>query len=164
MSFLEAVTKWMRGVGCALRTKLLCGAQGAPYGSGPGGRSFCQTLFVGCISVFLAMLLLGCTDKAASPPTASASLSRPVLNLETRAGRLLVPASAIVERGGVPGVFVLTPQGQARFRMIRSGKIVNGRVEILSGLDGDETLVAGDLRDVHDGSLVKNILATDARR
>lgn len=84
--------------------------------------------------------------------------------METRAGRLLVPASAMVERGGVPGVFVLTPQGQARFRMIRSGKIVNGRVEVLSGLDGNEALVAGDLRDVHDGSLIKNVLAADTGR
>ena len=114
-------------------------------------------------SICLAMTLFGCTDKAVSPPAASAALSRPVLNVETRSGRLLVPTSAMIERGGVPGVFVLTPQGQARFRMIRSGKIVNGRVEILSGLDGNEILVGGELRDVHDGSMIKNKLATDER-
>ena len=160
MSFLDDVIEWMAGVGCATRTKLLCGAQGAPYSSGPEDRSFYQALTF----VFLAMTLLGCTDKTPSPHAAGTSLSRPVLNVETRAGRLLVPTSAIIERGGVPGVFVLTAQGQARFRMIRSGKVVNGRVEILSGLDGDESLVGGDLHDVHEVSLVKNILVTDKRK
>lgn len=77
---------------------------------------------------------------------------------------MLVPPAVIVERGGVPGVLVLTPQAQARFRMIRRGKILNGQVEILSGLDGRETLVVGDLRDVHDGSVIKNISATDAQK
>lgn len=123
-----------------------------------------MSFLVRCASICLAMTLLGCTDKAPSPPAAGPSLSRPILNIESRAGRLLIPTSAMVERGGVPGVFVLTPQGQARFRMIRSGKIVNGRAEVLSGLDGNETLVAGDLRDVHDGSVIKNVLATDTRR
>lgn len=123
-----------------------------------------MSFFVRCASICVVITLLGCADKVAPPPPASASVPRPVLKVETRAGRLLVPTSVIVERGGVPGVFVLTPQEQARFRMIRSGKIVNGRVEILSGLDGNETLVGGELRDVHDGSLIKNILATSARK
>lgn len=123
-----------------------------------------MSFFVRCASICVVITLLGCTDKEEATPVASASVSRPVVKVESRAGRLLVPTSAIVERGGVPGVFVLTPQGQARFRMIRSGKIVNGRVEILSGLDGNETLAGGELRDVHDGSLIKNILATDERR
>ena len=55
-------------------------------------------------------------------------------------------------------MFVLSEENQARFRMVRTGKIVNDRVEILSGLSGSETLVAGDLQDVHDGSPIqKNI-------
>ena len=39
--------------------------------------------------------------------------------------------------------------------MVRNGKNLNDRVEILSGLGGNETLVAGDLRDVHDGSPIR---------
>ena len=111
----------------------------------------------------MALLLFGCTEKS-PPPVVGAPLDRPVLRLDARAGRVLVPATAIVERGGVPGVFVLTAPGQARFRMIRSGKIINGQVEILSGLDGNEILVAGGLGDVHDGSIIKNTLAADERR
>ena len=118
---------------------------------------------VRCVCVCLVALLFGCAEKS-TPPAPSTPLARPVLTLNAGAGRVLVPPAVLVERGGVPGVFVLTPQAQARFRMIRRGKILNGQVEILSGLDGRETLVVGDLRDVHDGSVIKNISATDARR
>jgi multidrug efflux pump subunit AcrA (membrane-fusion protein) len=104
--------------------------------------------------VVVTVLLLAACGKKAAEPAPLAALARPVLTLDTKAGRVLVPQSALIERGGIPGVFVMTGENQARFRMVRTGKVVNGRVEILSGLSGSETLVAGDLRDVHDGSLV----------
>jgi hypothetical protein len=116
------------------------------------------------VSVFvLAILLLAACGKKALEPAPLAALARPVLILDAKAGRVLVPQSALVERGGIPGVYVLTEESQARFRMVRTGKNVNDRVEILSGLRGSETLVAGDLRDVHDGSPVKIMSAADKR-
>jgi len=66
-----------------------------------------------------------------------------------------IPAAAITDLGGIPGVFVLTDEHVARFRMIRAGKDAGGRVEVLSGLTGGEMLVGGDLRDVHDGSPIQ---------
>jgi hypothetical protein len=112
-----------------------------------------MTFLIRCVSVFVfaALLLAGCGDKAA-PPAPVAALPRPVVAVDSQAGRVLVPQAVLVERGGIPGVFVLSADNQARFRMLRTGKHLNGRVEILSGLNGSETLVAGDLRDVHDGS------------
>jgi len=108
------------------------------------------------VSVFVlaGLLLAGCDKKAAQPAPLTA-LTRPVLTLDAQAGRLLVPQSALVERGGVPGVFVLSEENQARFRMVRTGKNLNDRVEILSGLSGSETLVVGDLHDVQDGSPIR---------
>ena len=102
----------------------------------------------------VALLLAGCGKKA-EETSAPAALLRPVLSLEVKTGRVLVPYAALVERSGVPGVFVLSGESQARFRMVRTGKRMNGQVEILSGLRGDETLVTGELSDVHDGSSIK---------
>lgn len=66
--------------------------------------------------------------------------------------KIRIPRQALVERGGIPGVFVLSKEAQARFRMVRAGRTFDAQVEILSGLHGDETLVLGDLAAVHDGS------------
>lgn len=110
-----------------------------------------------------ALLLAGCGEKAALPVPV-ATLERPVLTLDAKAGRVLVPQALLVERSGVPGVFVLSAENQARFRMVRTGKTVNGRIEILSGLSGSESLVTGDLRDVHDGSPVKSMSAADKHK
>ena len=48
-------------------------------------------------------------------------------------------------------MFVLE-KNEARFRMVRSGKKNVDKVEILSGLFGNETLLVGGLEAVHDGS------------
>lgn len=114
------------------------------------------------VSVLTILLLAACGKKAAEPAPLAEQV-RPTLTLDAKAGRVLVPQSALVERGGIPGVFVLGEAAQARFRMVRTGKNVNGRVEILSGLGGSETLVAGDLRDVHDGTPVKIMSTADKR-
>jgi len=102
-----------------------------------------------------ATLLLAACDRPPVPSTQPAALARPVLVLNINTGRVLVPQAVLVERGGIPGIFELNNEHQARFRMVRTGKTVNGRVEILSGLSGSETLIAGDLQDVHDGSLIQ---------
>lgn len=66
---------------------------------------------------------------------------------------ILIPLSAVLVRNGISGVFVLE-KNEARFRMVRSGKKNAGKVEILSGLFGNETLLVGGLEAVHDGSPV----------
>jgi len=99
--------------------------------------------------------LAACGKKPDVPAPVGAVLTRPLVTLDARRGRVAVPTALVVERGGIPGVFVVSAENQARFRMVRTGKNLNGRVEILSGLSGGETLVAGDLRDVHDGSPIE---------
>jgi len=83
------------------------------------------------------------------------ALQRPLYALAVTAGeRLRIPRSALVTRGGVPGVYVMD-QGQARFRMVRPGRQRDGMIEIGAGLLGDEQLVVGDLAAVHDGTPVQ---------
>ena len=110
------------------------------------------------IAGLLAVLTLaGCKKEPPVPPPSLPSLERPLLTLQVKPdalSTLTVPRPALIERGGIPGVFVLENH-QARFRMVRPGKTAAERVEVLSGLHGDETLVLGDLADVHDGSPIE---------
>lgn len=63
---------------------------------------------------------------------------------------LLIPRTAVVERGQLQGVYVLDPNGIAGLRYITLGKPSVGQVEVLAGLQAGEMLVAnpggGELR------------------
>lgn len=54
---------------------------------------------------------------------------------------LVVPATAVVQRAGLEGVFVVNTQGQAAFRLVRAGATADGRTEILAGLATGERVV-----------------------
>jgi hypothetical protein len=112
------------------------------------------------VAMLSALALGGCQKKPPSPPPSLPQVDRPLLSLQVKPVELLrirIPRQALVERGGVAGVFVLSPAGEARFRMVRSGGTLGAQVEILSGLHGDETLVLGDLAEVHDGSPINRV-------
>lgn len=110
-------------------------------------------------AILLLPALVACSQEpAATGTTPLPALQRPAVALKVpqdtaRKTRILIPRAAYVERGGLPGVFVLQ-QNEARFRMVRIGKANGGQFEVLSGLDGNETLILGKLDDVHDGSPV----------
>ncbi len=111
-------------------------------------RPIRMALLVLVIATFAA-----CGREPEAPPQL-ARVERPVLVLTAAANTpagVLVPRAALVERAGVPGVFVLH-EGLARFRMVKAGRAKGNDIEILSGLAGTETLVLGDLKGVRDGS------------
>lgn len=54
---------------------------------------------------------------------------------------LVVPATAVVQRAGLEGVFVVNTQGQAAFRLVRAGATADARTEILAGLVAGERVV-----------------------
>ncbi|MHB8622122.1 MAG: hypothetical protein ACYC9J_00190 [Sulfuricaulis sp.] len=102
----------------------------------------------------ILLALTGCHKKSPLPPTSLTSREQPVLTLQVKPdglSGLTIPLAALIERGGITGVFVLQNH-QARFRMIRIGNTAAGRVVVLSGLHGDETLVLGELAGVHDST------------
>ncbi len=109
------------------------------------------------LALVAGLALAGCKQEPPVPPPSLPTLERPVLTLRVNPdalATLTIPRPALIERGGIPGVFVLENH-QARFRMVRPGKTMAAQVQVLSGLHGDETLVLGDLTDVHDGTPIK---------
>jgi len=55
---------------------------------------------------------------------------------------LLIPHSAVVERGQLQGVFVLDQNKVANLRYVTLGKFSGSEIEVLSGLQGGEWFVA----------------------
>lgn len=64
---------------------------------------------------------------------------------------ILVPASALVNRSGVEGVFVVGADNEARFRMVRKGMEINSQIEIQAGLDVDELIVVSNNQTLVNG-------------
>ena len=58
---------------------------------------------------------------------------------ETR--RLLIPADAVVRRSELSGVYVLDGDNVA-LRQVRLGRIYDGSIEVLAGLDAGEVVAA----------------------
>jgi RND family efflux transporter MFP subunit len=54
--------------------------------------------------------------------------------------RILIPASAVVERSEVTGVYVLDARGQAALRYVRPGQRLADKLQILAGLENGERI------------------------
>jgi membrane fusion protein, multidrug efflux system len=90
----------------------------------------------------------------AAPGLKSGSFARVLF--PTGSSRMLaVPRAAVLQRAGITGVFVVDDQGNAQYRMIRTGRMVNGQVEVLSGLNPGERVVTGNAEAVDNGDKVQ---------
>ena len=67
---------------------------------------------------------------------------------------LLVPQSAIVEKGQLTGVYVVDDRGVMTYRMVRAGRTYGDRVELLSGVRDGETIAIAGLDKAIDGGMV----------
>jgi len=107
----------------------------------------------------LGALVAACSEPPApTPPLHLTPHERPVQDLPPpRDARphVSVPRNALVERGGMPGVMVLSEDGVARFRLVKPGEVRGDSIEILAGLFGGERIVLGDLADVRDGTPIQ---------
>jgi RND family efflux transporter MFP subunit len=68
--------------------------------------------------------------------------------------RVFAPRSALVNRGGGQAVFVVREE-KARLQLVTVGAEIEGRMEIVSGLSGGETLVINPPADLDDGEGVR---------
>ncbi|WP_223246730.1 efflux RND transporter periplasmic adaptor subunit [Sulfuriferula thiophila] len=67
---------------------------------------------------------------------------------------LRVPASAVLDRAGITGVFVVDQQGIAHYRMVRVGDTSNGMVAIQSGLTAGERVVSSATDKLQSGDKI----------
>ncbi len=65
-----------------------------------------------------------------------------------------VPSAAIVRNGQLEGVWIIDAEGQARYRLIKSGDPVGSSTEVLSGLDGGEQVIVDGIANLTDGAHV----------
>ena len=68
---------------------------------------------------------------------------------------MVVPGTALIQRGQLEGLFVVGSDDVARIRWVRSGRPVDGGLEIISGLGEGETYVISPPAGMADGSVVE---------
>jgi HlyD family secretion protein len=68
--------------------------------------------------------------------------------------RLLIPASALIEREGLRYLMVVGADAIARLRLVTVGDAADGRVPVLSGLNAGERIVLSDPAHIPDGATV----------
>lgn len=85
----------------------------------------------------------------------SGLFGRGTINLETRTTTMRLPRTAVVEHGGLTSVWVIPQDNRVRMRLVKIGRTVNDKVEILSGLQDGERVVAGGLNRISEGAMVK---------
>jgi RND family efflux transporter MFP subunit len=63
---------------------------------------------------------------------------------------LLVSQSAVLKRGQMEIVFV-AKDGKATLRLVKTGKVIDGRVEVISGIEQGEQVIVSDIARLADG-------------
>jgi multidrug efflux pump subunit AcrA (membrane-fusion protein) len=102
-------------------------------------------------------------DLAKDPTVQSGLFGRAFfVNGEKRA--LIVPTDALVERGQLRGIYLVSSDGVAHFRLLTLGKSDGTQVEVLSGLNDGETLVLNPGTQELDGKKVSGFAAQGGER
>ncbi len=69
---------------------------------------------------------------------------------------ILVPRSAVVEKGQLTGVYAVDGQNVVTYRLVRTGKVYDGGMEILSGLKPDDRIIVQGVEKAVDGGIIEN--------
>lgn len=85
----------------------------------------------------------------------SGMFGRGIINLGTTVNGLLLPKKSVMERGALSSLWVLDKDNIARMRLVKTGKTIGDKVEILSGLSDGERVVVGGMEKVSEGSRVE---------
>ncbi|MGC2165706.1 MAG: efflux RND transporter periplasmic adaptor subunit [Gallionella sp.] len=64
---------------------------------------------------------------------------------------IALPKSALLERAGIAGVFVVDADGVVRYRMVRIGSELDGLIEIAAGVNAGETIIVSNTGEFDSG-------------
>lgn len=78
-----------------------------------------------------------------------------VLVPEGKRETILVPKESVVEKGQLVGVYAVDDKGVITYRLIKTGKMYNEKVEVVSGLSNGDRIVVDGVEKVVDGGIVK---------
>lgn len=95
-------------------------------------------------------------DLPAGAKLSSGNFVRVGFAVGSRTG-IRVPATAVAERAGITGVFVVDAQGIARYRMVRTGAADSGTVEIQSGLNPGDKVAVTHVEQLENGVKVSGV-------
>ncbi len=87
---------------------------------------------------------------AAAPGLKSGMFANVRFTIGTTRG-IMIPRAAIVSPSDIPGVYVVAADNSVHFRMIRTGREWDGRVEVLSGLAPGERIAIATDTPLHSG-------------
>lgn len=68
---------------------------------------------------------------------------------------LTLPADSILQRGQLSGVYLVDSDQTVRFQLVKTGKQIDQRIEILSGLDQGDRVIVGPVGKLEEGDPVR---------
>lgn len=68
---------------------------------------------------------------------------------------IMVPVDSLVVKGQLTGVYTVDADNVITYRLVRPGKQIDGKVEILAGLKPGDSIIAGNLSGIVDGSILR---------
>jgi RND family efflux transporter MFP subunit len=70
---------------------------------------------------------------------------------------ILIPTSALVQRGQLSGFFLVDDKGRARFRLLRTGRTFGDETEVISGMKSGMPYVINPPEELQDGVKVEDL-------
>jgi multidrug efflux pump subunit AcrA (membrane-fusion protein) len=71
------------------------------------------------------------------------------------AEKLFIPRGAVVERGQLTGIYLVDGENQARFRLVRLGRVSGEQVEVLSGMEEGDRFIVAPTPMLNDGARIE---------
>lgn len=83
------------------------------------------------------------------------NVSIPIANAKTNENNILVPASALIYKDQLVGIYTISESNQALLRWLKIGKTTGDKVEILSGLNAEEKFILQSEGKLYNGAQIR---------